>query len=92
VKPLFTLHAGEVVVGEHIEHGYKNVEVWVPTKDTGVDLLIGYFCPTHRKGKIGALPEFRAHQLCLQRLSNIAVTGGNLLPGTVGSCRLDAVY
>jgi hypothetical protein len=52
----------------------------------------GYFCPTHRKGKIGALPEFRAHQLCLQRLSNIAVTGGNLLPGTVGSCRLDAVY
>ena len=40
MKPLFTLHAGEVVVGEHIEHGYKNVEVWVPTKDTGVDLLI----------------------------------------------------
>jgi hypothetical protein len=26
----------------------------------------GYFCPTHRKGKIGAIPEFRAHHLCLQ--------------------------
>jgi hypothetical protein len=23
------------------------------------------FCPTHRKGKIGAIPEFRAHHLCL---------------------------
>jgi hypothetical protein len=40
VKSLFTLHAGEIVAGEHIEHEYKNVEVWVPAKDTGVDLLI----------------------------------------------------
>jgi hypothetical protein len=40
MKSLFTLHAGEIVAGEHIEHKYKNVEVWVPAKDTGVDLLI----------------------------------------------------
>jgi hypothetical protein len=40
MKPLFTLHAGEIVVGEHIEREYKNVKVWVPTKDTGVDLLV----------------------------------------------------
>jgi hypothetical protein len=40
VRPLFTLHAGEVVVGQHIEHNYTNLEVWVPTKDTGVDFLV----------------------------------------------------
>jgi hypothetical protein len=40
MKPLFTLHAGEIVVGQHIEHNYRNVEVWVPTKDTGVDILV----------------------------------------------------
>jgi len=40
MKSLFTLHAGEIVAGEHIEHWYKNVEVWVPAKDTGVDLLV----------------------------------------------------
>jgi hypothetical protein len=40
VRPLFTLHAGEIAVGEHIEHKYRNVKVWAPTKDTGVDLLV----------------------------------------------------
>ena len=40
MKILFTLHAGEVVAGRHIEHKYKNVEVWVPTNDTGIDLLV----------------------------------------------------
>jgi hypothetical protein len=40
VKSLFTLHAGEIVAGEHIEREYKDLEVWVPAKDTGVDLLI----------------------------------------------------
>ncbi|MDQ2925712.1 MAG: hypothetical protein M3R43_09190 [Acidobacteriota bacterium] len=40
MKTLFTLHAGEVIAGEHIQHEYKNVKVWVPAKDTGVDLLV----------------------------------------------------
>lgn len=40
MKTLFSLHAGEIVTGEYIEREYKNVEVWVPTKDTGVDLLV----------------------------------------------------
>ena len=40
MKPLFTSHAGEFVVGEYIERKYPRVNVWVPTKDTGVDLLI----------------------------------------------------
>lgn len=38
MRPLFTVHAGEFLVGQHIEQGGKNV--WVPTKDTGVDLLV----------------------------------------------------
>lgn len=40
MKPLFTLHAGEVVTGDYIERTFKGVNVWVPTKDTGVDLLV----------------------------------------------------
>src|ERR1700678_4731759 len=25
-----------------------------------------FFCPTHRKGKIGEISEYRAHHLCFQ--------------------------
>jgi len=37
---MFTIHAGEFIVGDYIEHTFQNVSVWVPTKDTGVDLLL----------------------------------------------------
>lgn len=40
MKPLFTVHAGEYLVGSHIEKHYKNWNVWVPAKDTGIDLLV----------------------------------------------------
>jgi hypothetical protein len=40
VKPLFTIHAGEFLVGEFIETTFRSVNVWVPSKDTGLDLLI----------------------------------------------------
>ena len=40
MKPLFTVHAGEYLVGSHIEHCYRQWNVWVPSKDTGIDLLI----------------------------------------------------
>ncbi len=40
MKPIFTIHAGEYLLGAHIESTYKNVNVWVPTKDTGIDLLV----------------------------------------------------
>lgn len=45
MRPLFTIHAGEYLVGYHIEqkltdpNGNK-VNVWVPSKDTGIDLLV----------------------------------------------------
>jgi hypothetical protein len=40
VKPIFTIHAGEYLVGSHIEETYKKARVWLPSKDTGVDLLV----------------------------------------------------
>jgi hypothetical protein len=40
MKPIFTVHAGEFLVGDHIGREYQRVNVWVPTKDTGVDLLV----------------------------------------------------
>lgn len=40
MKPLFTVHAGEYLVGSHIEAHYSRWNVWVPSKDTGVDLLV----------------------------------------------------
>jgi hypothetical protein len=40
MKPLFTLHAGEYLVGAFLEKTFKRANVWVPLKDTGVDLLV----------------------------------------------------
>ena len=40
MKPLFTVHAGEWVAGDYIEGHFKGVNVWVPTRDTGIDLLV----------------------------------------------------
>jgi hypothetical protein len=40
MHPLFTVHAGEFLVGQHIEQSFKGKNVWVPTKDLGVDLLV----------------------------------------------------
>ena len=39
MKPLFTVHAGEYLVGSYIEEHYPKWHVWVPSKDTGIDLL-----------------------------------------------------
>lgn len=40
MRPLFTIHGGEYLVGSHIERHFKHVNVWVPSRDTGVDLLV----------------------------------------------------
>ncbi len=40
MKPLFTVHAGEYLLGSHIEACYPKWNVWFPSKDTGIDLLI----------------------------------------------------
>lgn len=41
MKPIFTVHEGEFLVGDHINRKLgRKYDVWVPTKDTGVDLLV----------------------------------------------------
>jgi hypothetical protein len=40
MKPLFTIHAGEYLAGAYIERNFPNWNVWLPSKDTGTDLLI----------------------------------------------------
>jgi hypothetical protein len=40
MKSLFTVHGGEYLAGTHIEKMFKKVNIWVPTHDIGVDLLV----------------------------------------------------
>ncbi len=40
MKPLFSIHAGEFLTVDHIERKFRKVNVWIPTKDTGVDILV----------------------------------------------------
>ncbi len=40
MRPIFTIHAGEFLLGAHLEGVFKGLNIWVPAKDTGVDLLI----------------------------------------------------
>jgi hypothetical protein len=40
MRPIFTIHAGEYLVGSYIEKTYKKSRVWLPSSDTGVDLLV----------------------------------------------------
>lgn len=40
MKPLFTIHAGEYLVGSFIEQHFKRVNLWLPSRDTGIDLLV----------------------------------------------------
>ena len=40
MKPIFSVHAGEYLVATHIEEKCKHLNVWLPSKDTGVDMLV----------------------------------------------------
>jgi hypothetical protein len=40
LKTLFTIHAGEFLVGSFIERKFRSLNIWMPSKDTGVDLLV----------------------------------------------------
>lgn len=44
MKPLFSVHAGEYLTGSHIERHFPRVNVWVPARDTGIDLLVSSRC------------------------------------------------
>ena len=41
MKPLFTIHEGEFLVGDYIIRNLsKKYDVWIPAKDTGIDILL----------------------------------------------------
>jgi hypothetical protein len=40
MRPIFTIHAGEYLVGLHLQHSFPDLNVWVPAKDVGIDLLV----------------------------------------------------
>lgn len=40
MKPIFSIHAGEFVAGEYIERNFHGVNLWVPAKDRGIDLMV----------------------------------------------------
>ncbi len=45
MQPIFTIHAGEYLVGSHIEQQIKDrsgnkFNLWIPSKDTGIDFLV----------------------------------------------------
>jgi hypothetical protein len=40
MRPLFTIHAGEYLAASHIEQHFRSLNIWVPTRDTGIDLLV----------------------------------------------------
>jgi hypothetical protein len=40
VRPIFTIHAGEYLVASELEERFPKHRVWIPSKDTGIDLLI----------------------------------------------------
>ncbi len=40
MRPIFTIHAGEYLVATQIERAFPKLRLWVPSRDTGVDLLV----------------------------------------------------
>ncbi len=40
MRPIFTIHAGEYLVATEIERAFPQLQIWIPSRDTGVDLLV----------------------------------------------------
>ena len=40
MKPIFTIHAGEYLVASTLEKKFRDINIWLPSKDTGIDLLL----------------------------------------------------
>jgi len=56
MKPLFTVHGGEYLVGSYIEQNYGKAKLWIPSRDTGIDLLVTNsqnLCPLSLQVKFG---------------------------------------
>jgi len=51
MRPLFTIHAGEYLVATEIERAFPQLQIWIPSRDTGVDLLV----TDSQQGKVASL-------------------------------------
>ena len=51
MRPIFTIHAGEYLVGTEIEKRFRVLRVWIPSKDIGIDLLV----TDERQNKVASL-------------------------------------
>jgi len=40
MRPIFTIHAGEYLAATEIQKTFRDLQVWIPSKDTGIDLLV----------------------------------------------------
>lgn len=40
MRPIFTIHAGDYLAATEIEKRFRHLRVWIPSKDTGIDLLV----------------------------------------------------
>jgi hypothetical protein len=40
MKRNFSIHPGEYLTGSYIQKRFRHVNIWVPAKDTGIDLLV----------------------------------------------------
>lgn len=40
MRPIFTVHAGEYLAATEIERRFRALDVWIPSKDRGIDLLV----------------------------------------------------
>lgn len=90
MKPLFTIHEGEFLVGDHINRRLgSKYEVWVPTKDTGVDLLV-----TRKRGRgkaVGLQVKFSRSFSIREELARhlIATSWFTLEPKRIRTSRAD---
>jgi len=51
MRPIFTIHAGEYLTASEIEKRFCDLRVWIPSKDTGIDLLV----TDDRQNKVASL-------------------------------------
>lgn len=74
MKPIFTIHEGEFLVGDYINRKFGGkFDVWVPTKDSGIDLLV---TRKGQKGKAVALQvKFsRSFEVSLELTRHVVAT------------------
>lgn len=63
MRPLFTIHAGEFLVGEFLEKNFPKLNVWIPSKDTGIDLLVTNSTNTNSISlQVKLSRDYRSHQ------------------------------